>query len=122
VESTEAQDGQARLGDELAEITNGIVRLFSKYYGRGPTRAKSYLLEDRYVVTILRDTLTTVEKTLAENGHIDMVRKVRLTFQEAMSAEFKGVVEEVLRRPVASYHSQILVEPDVGFEFFLLDQ
>ena len=105
----------------MAEITNGIVRLFSEYYGRGPTRAKSYLLEDRYVVTVLRDTMTTVEKTLAENGHADLVRDVRLTFQEAMAASFKGVVEEVLGRPVAAYHSQILVDQDVGFEFFLLE-
>jgi uncharacterized protein YbcI len=117
----EAPQGHPRLGDELAEVTNGIVRLFSEYYGRGPTRAKSYMLEDRYVVTVLRDTMTTVEKTLAENGHVDMVRKVRLTFQEAMAAEFKGVVERALGRRVQSYHSQILVEPDVGFEFFLLE-
>jgi uncharacterized protein YbcI len=117
----EAQEGHPGLGDELAEITNGIVRLFSEYYGRGPTRAKSYLLEDRYVVTVLRDTMTTVERTLAENGHVDLIRRVRLTFQEAMAAEFKGVVERALGRRVASYHSQILVEPDVGFEFFLLE-
>jgi uncharacterized protein YbcI len=121
VESVEAQDGHPRLGDELAEVTNGIVRLFSEYYGRGPTRAKSYLLEDRYVVTVLRDTLTTVEHTLAENGHIDLIRRVRLTFQEAMADEFKGVVEKAFGRRVESYHSQILVEPDVGFEFFLLE-
>ena len=121
MDSVEAPQGQPRLGDELAEITNGIVRLFSEYYGRGPTRAKTYLLEDRYVVTVLRDTMTTVEKTLAENGHIHMVRDVRLTFQEAMAAEFKAVVEQALGRRVESYHSQILVEPDVGFEFFLLE-
>jgi uncharacterized protein YbcI len=121
VEPVEASEAEPRLGDELAEVTNGIVRLFSKYYGRGPTRAKSYLLEGRYVVTVLRDTLTTVERTLAENGHIDLVRRVRLTFQEAMAAEFKGVVEENLGRRVAAYHSQILVEPDVGIEFFLLE-
>jgi uncharacterized protein YbcI len=117
----EAPDGHPRLGDELAEITNGIVRLFSEYYGRGPTRAKSYMLEDRYVVTVLRDTMTTVERTLAENGKSDLIRKVRLTFQEAMAAEFKGVVERALGRRVEAYHSQILVEPDVGFEFFLLE-
>jgi uncharacterized protein YbcI len=122
VEPVETSAAEPRLGDELAEVTNGIVRLFSKYYGRGPTRAKSYLLEGRYVVTVLRDTLTTVERTLAENGHIDLVRRVRLTFQEAMAAEFKGVVEQNLGRRVAAYHSQILVEPDVGFEFFLLEE
>jgi uncharacterized protein YbcI len=122
VESVQAPEGQARLGDELAEITNGIVRLFSEYYGRGPTRAKTYMLENRYVITVLRDTMTTVERTLAEKGEKDMVRRVRLTFQEAMSASFKGVVEEVLGRRVEAYHSQILIEPDVGFEFFMLEE
>ena len=121
MESVEASGGPARLGDHLAEITNGIVRLFSEYYGRGPTRAKTYILEDRYVVTILRDTMTTVERTLAENGEADLVRRVRLTFQESMADSFKGVVEEALDRRVAAYHSQILVEPDVGVEFFLLE-
>jgi uncharacterized protein YbcI len=121
VEPVEAPEGRDRLGDELAEITNGIVRLFSEYYGRGPTRAKSYLLEGRYVVTVVRDTLTTVERTLAETGHVDLVRQVRLTFQEAMADSFKGVVEKALNHRVAAYHSQILVDPDVGFEFFLLE-
>jgi uncharacterized protein YbcI len=122
VEHSETAAREPGLGDELAEITNGIVRLFSDYYGRGPTRAKTYLLEDRYVVTIVRDTLTTVERTLAEKGEIDLVRRVRLTFQEAMAASFKNVVEEALGRRVAAYHSQILVQPDVGFEFFLLEE
>jgi uncharacterized protein YbcI len=122
VESVEAPEGHARLGDELAEITNGIVRLFSEYYGRGPTRAKTYMLENRYVVTVLRDTMTTVERTLAEKGERDLVRRVRLTFQEAMAASFKGVVEDVLGRRVEAYHSQILIEPDVGFEFFILEE
>ncbi len=121
MESTEVGDAHARLGDELAEVTNGIVRLFSEYYGRGPTRAKTYILEDRYVVTVLRDTMTTVERTLAEKGEADLVRRVRLTFQEAMAASFKGVVEKALGRRVEAYHSQILIEPDVGFEFFLLE-
>jgi uncharacterized protein YbcI len=121
VESVEAPDGRSGLGDELAEITTGIVRLFSEYYGRGPTRAKTYMLEDRYVITVLRDTMTTVERTLAEKGQEDLVRRVRLTFQEAMAASFKGVVEDALGRRVEAYHSQILIDPDVGVEFFLLE-
>jgi uncharacterized protein YbcI len=121
VDSTAASDAAPRPGEELAEVTNGIVRLLSEYYGRGPTRAKSYLLDDRYVVTVLSDTMTTVERTLAETGQSDLVRTVRLTFQEAMADSFKGVVEEHLGRKVAAYHSQILVDPDVGFEFFMLE-
>jgi uncharacterized protein YbcI len=113
-------DLDARHGEELAEITNGIVRLFSEYYGRGPTRAKTYLLDDTYVVAVLRNTMTTVERTLVEGGHGDQVRSVRLTFQEAMADSFKGVVETALGRRVASYHSQLLVDSDIGFELFVL--
>jgi uncharacterized protein YbcI len=109
-------------GEELAEITNGIVRLFSEYYGRGPTRAKSYLLDDTYVVTVLRDTLTTVERTLADAGESGQVRSVRLTFQEAMADEFKAVVERAIGRRVAAYHSQLLIPADLAFELFVLDE
>ena len=110
-----------RHGEELAEVTNGIVGLFAEYYGRGPTRAKSYLLDDTYVVTVLRDTMTTVERTLADVGHGEQVRSVRLTFQEAMAASFKGVVESAFGRRVVSYHSQLLIDADIGFEMFVLE-
>jgi uncharacterized protein YbcI len=121
VDPTQASEAEATHGEELAQITNGIVRLFSEYYGRGPTRAKSYLLDDAYVVTVLRDTLTTVERTLAETGHGDQVRSVRLTFQEALADTFKAVVEEALGRKVAAYHSQLLIDADMGFELFVLE-
>jgi uncharacterized protein YbcI len=122
VDRVHSSEPDASLGEALAEVTNGIVRLFSEYYGRGPTRAKSYMLDDRYLVTVLRDTLTTVERTLAENGHTELVRSVRMTFEGAMASSFKGVVEAGLGRKVVAYHSQILVDPDVGFEFFLLEE
>jgi uncharacterized protein YbcI len=108
-------------GEDMAAITNGIVGLFRKYYGRGPERAKSYLLDDRYVVCVLGETMTTVERTLALSDP-DLVRRVRLTFQEAMAESFIAVVEEVTGRRVLTYHSQLVLDPDLGFEFFLLEE
>jgi len=122
VDPLHSADVDAPQGEELAEITNGIVRLFAEYYGRGPTRAKTYLLDETYVVTVLRDTMTTVEHTLAQGGHGEQVRSVRLTFQEAMADSFKGVVEQALGRPVAAYHSQLLIDADIGFEMFVLEE
>ena len=121
VDPVHVPDLDSRHGEELAEITNGIVRLFAESYGRGPTRAKSYMLDDTYVVTVLRDTMTTVERTLADGGHGHQIRKVRLTFQEAMADSFKGVVEQALGRTVVAYHSQLLIDADIGFELFVLD-
>jgi uncharacterized protein YbcI len=121
VEASRGQDPYGPQGEALAEITNGIVRLFRDNYGRGPVHAKTYLLDDRYVLTVLRDTMTTVERTLADAGHVHLVRSVRLTFQEALAESFKGVVEQALGRRVATYHSQLLTHPDIGIEFFMLE-
>jgi hypothetical protein len=46
---------------------------------------------------------------------------VRLTFQEAMADEFKRTVTETIGRNVLAYHSQLTLEPDIGFEFFILE-
>lgn len=121
MEPVESAGTDTHAGHQLSSVTNGIVQLFREYYGRGPTKAKSYLLDDRYVICILEDTMTTVERTLVENGHGDMVRQVRLTFQEAMAPEFSGVVEANLGRKVETYHSQVTLDPDIGFEMFVLE-
>jgi uncharacterized protein YbcI len=110
-----------RGGDQLAAVTNGIVKLFRDYYGRGPTKAKSYMLDDRILVCVLEDTMTRVEKTLVDNGHGAKVREVRLVFQEAMAHEFKQCVTDAMGCEVVAYHSQLTLEPDLGFEFFVLE-
>jgi len=110
----------ARAGEQLAAVTNGIVKLFRDYYGRGPTKAKSYLMDDRIIMCVLEETMTRVERTLVDTGHGDKVREVRLTFQEAMADEFKRTVADAMGRDVIAYHSQLTLDPDIGFEFFVL--
>ena len=118
ISTTESVTSQ---GEQLAAVTNGIVQLFREYYGRGPNKAKSFLLDGYIVVCVLEDTMTTVEQTLVKHGNGDMVRQVRLVFQEAMADQFKGVVEKAMGRTVATYHSQLTMDPDMGFEFFVLE-
>ena len=113
-------DSQPLQGEAAARVSNGIVQLFAEHYGRGPTRAKTYILDDRFVITVIEDSLTTVEQTLAEADHKALVREVRLTFQEAMADAFIGVVERELGRKVIAYHSQITFDPSIGFEVFVL--
>ena len=120
MERAHSPEGGIHTGEQLAAVTNGIVKLFRDYYGRGPTKAKSYILDDRIVVCVLEETMTKVERTLVESGHGQKVRDVRLTFQEAMADEFMGTVSEAMGRPVSAYHSQLTLDPDIGFEFFVL--
>ena len=118
--TTTANSTQSQ-GSALAEITTGIIQLFRKYYGRGPVKGKTYLMDDRYVLCVLEETMTTVEETLSKAGEDDLVRKVRLTFQEEMTEEFTGLVEKALGRKVVAYHSQLTTDPDIGFELFVLE-
>jgi uncharacterized protein YbcI len=107
-------------GELLAEISNAIVGILREYYGRGPTKAKTYIFDD-YVVTVLQDILTTVEHTLVERGHQDLVREVRITFQGAVADRFKTAVADATGRRVVAYHSQVTFQPDMGFEVFVLE-
>jgi uncharacterized protein YbcI len=107
-------------GERLAAISNAVVGIFSDSYGRGPTKAKTYVF-DNYVVCVLEDMLTTVEETLVEAGEEALVRTVRLKFQEAVADRFKRAVGEIMGREVIAYHSQVTFHPPMSFEFFVLE-
>jgi uncharacterized protein YbcI len=106
-------------GERLAAISNAIVTLFAEYYGRGPTKAKTYAF-DNYLITVLEDILTTVERTLVDRGEEELVRRVRLTFQEATAERFTSEVSAIAGREVVGYHSQVTFNPSIGFEIFVL--
>jgi uncharacterized protein YbcI len=107
-------------GEVAAEISNGIVKLFSEYYGRGPVKAKTFLF-DNYSLTVLEDTLTTAEATLVNAGRETLVRDFRIAFQTEMANDFHRVVEQATGRKVMTYQSQIAFNPDVCFEAFVFD-
>ncbi len=123
----EAHSGRVQLDQELAlggpilsGISNSMVRLYREHFGKGPTGAKTYVLDD-LVICVLRDGLTTVEKTLFEQGRGDAVREMRAAFQDAVSDRFTKVVEEGTGRKVVAFMSQAHVAPDLAIEVFFLD-
>jgi uncharacterized protein YbcI len=107
-------------GEQAAAISNAVVQIHAECYGRGPTKAKTYLFEN-YVFCVLEDILTTVERTLVNNGEEDLVRRVRLTFQTIEADRFKDAVAEAMGRKVLTYHSQVVFDPPMGFEIFVLE-
>ena len=107
-------------GAQLSAVSNAIVALMKKYYGRGPTAAKTYLLDDNLVV-VMQDGFTTVERTLLNADQDHLVREVRLRFQDQMGPEFTGEVERILGRRVLGYTSQVIFEPPTLFEMFVLE-
>jgi uncharacterized protein YbcI len=111
---------EASQGQKLAEISNAIVSLHRRYYGKGPNQAKTYLVDDT-VVCVLWGGFTTVEATLIDQGRADAVLEIRRTFQSAMESQSKDVIEQALDRKVVAYLSQVHTDPDFAIELFMLE-
>ena len=97
-----------------------MVGIHSKHYGKGPTKAKTYLIDDT-VVCVMQDVFTTVERTLIDNDKGDLVREVRTSFQYALREDFMDAVAEITGRRARAFMSQIDCDADMAVEFFLLD-
>jgi uncharacterized protein YbcI len=108
-------------GETLSRITSSIVGLYREHFGRGPTAAKTYALDD-IVVCVLRDGITVIEKTLFNGGKADTVRAMRAAFQDAVAHRFTGAIEELTGREVRAFMSQAHVDPDLAIEVFFLDK
>jgi uncharacterized protein YbcI len=106
-------------GSVRAALANAMVGLKKQHYGRGPTAAKAWLLDD-YVFVAMEGGLTRNEETLLADGKEDVVRSYRLSFQETMSEVTTAAVEEITGREVLTYHSQIVFGPTRSFEIFVL--
>jgi uncharacterized protein YbcI len=106
-------------GDVLTAISDGLVALLKEFYGRGPTRAKSYY-EDDLVVCVLRGGFSRVEETLLEGGRGSAVIQQRMEFQDVMRARFTDVIEGATGRPVIGFMSGNQQHPDLMCEVFIL--
>jgi uncharacterized protein YbcI len=104
----------------LGEIGRGLAELHTQYYGKGPTRARTYMLNDT-VICLLEGGFTTVERTLIADGNSDAVHDIRRSFQMTMEKPFKDVVQGAAHRRVLAYMSQIHTSPDIAVELFVLE-
>jgi uncharacterized protein YbcI len=123
--STETSESSAMAASDgteagaMSEISRDLVRLHSEYYGKGPTRARTYMVSDT-VMSILEGGFTTVEATLIAEGKAEAVHDMRRSFQTAMEERFRAVVEKATGRNVIAYMSQIHTNPDLAVELFVL--
>jgi uncharacterized protein YbcI len=106
-------------GDVLTAISDGMVALLKEFYGRGPTRAKSYY-EDDLVVCVLRGGFSRVEETLLEGGRGPAVIQQRMEFQELMRDRFETMIEVATGRRVIGFMSGNQQHPDMMCEVFIL--
>jgi uncharacterized protein YbcI len=107
------------IGPRNAAISNHVMQVISEYTGRGPTRARTHM-NGNLVCVVLEDTLTKGEQSLARDGRLDQVLRMRKAFQGAMRGELVRGIEEITGRRVVAFFSDNHADPDVALEAFLL--
>ena len=74
-----APDSQLSGGPLLSAISTRIVSILREHYGRGPMRAKTYVLDDLVVCVLNR--FTAIEQTMVTSGEPERVVEMRRDFQ-----------------------------------------
>ena len=95
--------------------------LFSKHVGRGPTKART-TIDGNLVVVLLRDGMTTAEKSLLRAGKEPEVQRLRRAFQDTMETDLVDTVERLTNGTVSAFMSANHSDPDVAAEIFVMDR
>jgi uncharacterized protein YbcI len=111
---------RSQRGAVAARISREIVQLHSHSYGRGPTKAKTYVHDD-YILCLLEDVFTPAERTLVDAGKTEEVEASRSAFQDAVCEQFIGIVEGASERTVRAFLSMVHLGPEVSAELFVLE-
>jgi len=108
-------------GALLSTISTRIVAMLREHYGRGPMKAKTYVLDD-LIVCVLRNGHTPIEQTMMDEGEPDKVLTMRRDFQRMMGLRYKDMIETLTGRKVVAFLSQTHVDPDITMEIFFIDK
>lgn len=113
------EEAQTKQDTVQARISRRMVQLQKEFYGRGPTKAKTYAHDD-LVTVLMRGGFNRVEQTLLDEGRGDSVVQQRADFQEVMLERYSQIIEEETGRKVAAFMSGSHQEPDLLAEIFIL--
>jgi uncharacterized protein YbcI len=121
VDAKPAAGGSLAGGQLLTAISTSIVGILREHYGRGPMKAKTYVLDDIIVVVMRGSGFTPLEKTIMDSGQPGRVIAMREDFQRVMAERYEQKIEELTGRKVLAFLSQTHVEPDITMEIFFVD-
>jgi uncharacterized protein YbcI len=123
VEESPADGKPSPLGGRqlLAAISTNIVAMLREHCVRGPTSAKTYVLDDIIVVVMRGSGFIPLEKTIVDSGEPELVIAMREGFQRVMACRFRQMIEDLTGRNVVAFVSRVHLEPDITMESFFMD-
>jgi uncharacterized protein YbcI len=108
-------------GRLLAQISTSFVAMLREHYGRGPMKAKTYVMDDVILVVMRGSGFTALEQTHMDSGQPGEVVAMREQFQELMAKRYKDMISDLTGREVVAFLSQAHVDPDITVEMFVVD-
>lgn len=85
-------------GQLLSAISTSIVRTLREHYGRGPMKAKTYVLDDIIVVVMRGSGFTPLEQTIMDSGEPERVVEMRHDFQRVIAKRYSETIEQLTGR------------------------
>ena len=103
----------------LSDLSAAVTKLV-RGYGRTPTSATSWRLDEGCVITALEGFMTPAETAFAEEGAAPLVRQMRAAFGEEIADEYVTAAERGLGRKVIAHRTQVMPDSGICLEIFLL--
>src|SRR4051794_20625332 len=93
-------------GPAAMAICNAITAALKRSCGKGPTKVKAYSTHDEIGV-VVQDMLTTLEKTLVEDGHEQLVGEAREVLIGRVVQECRSTIEQATGRRVVGWQTEV---------------
>ena len=116
---------QGSKGELEAKITEAIVKFEREFMGRGPTEARTYLIDDMVLVR-LKGVITRAESHLANadpsgRGR-DLIKQTRTELLEKARPQLAAIIHATLGIPIKSLHTDISVRTGERMIIFTLER
>ena len=109
-------------GQIEAEISDAMVKFHRERTGRGPTQARTFLVEDLVIVR-LQEVLTPAERQLTGNPHgQSLVKQFHQQMYEIARKELESVVESATGARVLSLHNDVSTKSGEQVAIYVMDR
>jgi uncharacterized protein YbcI len=113
------QERNTTHGPAAMAICNAITGALKRSAGKGPTKMKAYSTHD-HVAVIVQDMLTTLERTLVQDGHEQLVREARQVLTGGVANECSATIEQATGRRVVGWQTEVNPSADRAFTLIQL--
>lgn len=109
-------------GQMESQVSEAIIKFEKEYFGRGPTEAKTYIIDD-IVLVRLKGVLTPAETHLADSPEgAELIKRTREKLLETSRSMIDNIIAGITSCGVKSLHTDISTKTGERLIVFVLDQ